>query len=75
MNTASKRTDANNGLPTVIVAKTRDEAEVQIKLGKSFKAPSNVSPFNRNMLDFYISKYNYKKSKYGRGIDLYEPIL
>lgn len=79
MSEVSKTTETpaigNLLLPAVIFVKTRDEAEEQMKLGNSFKATCYVTPFNRKMLDFYMSKYNYTKSKIERGIDLYEPVL
>jgi len=66
-------TIGNTVLPAVFV-KTRYDAEEQMKLGNTFKATSYVTPYNREMLDFYMSKYNYKKSKLERGVDLYEPV-
>ena len=64
-------------LPAVILVKTRDEAQEQMKLGNSFKATTwrSVTNFNKRILRFYLSKYNYKKSKSDRGLDLYEPVL
>ncbi len=55
------------------LVKTRYEAEEQMKNGQTFETTSSVSTYNRNMLDFYMSKYNFQRSKIRRGIDLYKP--
>lgn len=57
-----------------IFVKTRQEAEIQMKIGNTFTATTwrNISSYNKKILKFYMSKYNYKMSKLERGIDLYE---
>ena len=74
MNTESnnKSTEAKHVLPAVFV-KTRYEAEEAMKQGNNFKSTCYVTPYNRNMLDSYMLKYNYKKTKVEKGIDLYQP--
>jgi len=56
-----------------MIAKTRDEAHEKMKLGEAFEAPSNLSKFNKSMLDFWAVKYNYKKEKSRRGYHIYSP--
>ncbi|WP_143960257.1 hypothetical protein [Litoribacter populi] len=68
------KSEESKSSQAITFVRTRDEAEAQMKLGKSFEATSNVTPFNRKMLQFYMGKYNYKKTKIRRGIDYYEPI-
>ena len=58
-----------------VIVKTRYEAEEKMKLGESFNAPSNLTPYNRAMLDFYAETHKYKRTKLKRGIDLYEPFI
>lgn len=51
----------NVELSTVFLAKTRYEAPDKMKLGKAFEALSQLSKYNKNLIDFWMDKYNYKK--------------
>lgn len=58
---------------TVFIAKTRGEAHEKMKLGEDLEAPSQLSKYNKNMIDFWSEKYNYKKEKSRHGYHIYKP--
>jgi len=60
---------------TVAVAKTRYDARDKMRLGEDFEAPRNLSKFNRDMIDFWMKEYEYKKEKSRHGFDLYRIVL
>jgi len=65
--------DGYTMLPTVFIAKTRDEAHDKMKLGEDFEAPSQLSEYNKSMIDFWSEKYNYIKQKSRHGYSIYNP--
>lgn len=69
----SKSNELYTLLPTVFIAKTRDDAHEKMKLGEDFEAPSQLSKYNRSMIDFWADKYNYKKEKSRHGYHIYKP--
>ena len=57
----------------VFIAKTRHEAHDKMKLGEDFEAPSQLSKYNKGMIDFWADKYNYVKEKSRHGYNIYKP--
>jgi hypothetical protein len=60
-------------LPTVFIAKTRCEAYEKMKLGEDFEAPSQLSKYNKSLINFWANKYNYIKEKSRHGYNIYKP--
>lgn len=60
-------------LPTIFIAKTRYDVEDKMKLNEVFEARSNLSPFNRKIINSWMKKYRYEKIKSRYAFDLYMP--
>ena len=65
--------DGKPKLSAVFVAETRYEARDKMASGEIFEAPSNISNYNRNLINAWVELYNYEKSKSRRGYDIYKP--
>ena len=58
----------------VFVAKTRYDARDKMELGENFEAQISMSEYNRSMIDFWMEKYGYERSKSRKGYDFYRPV-
>jgi len=70
---AESKPELHTVLPTVFIAKTRDDAHEKMKLGEDFEARSQLSKYNKSMIDFWSEKYNYIKQKARHGYCIYKP--
>ena len=66
----SKKTESK---PELYIAKTRDDAHEKMKLGEDFEAPSQLSKYNKSMIEYWADKYNYKSEKSRHGYHIYKP--
>jgi hypothetical protein len=72
-NQTESKTELHTVLPAVFIVKTRYEAHDKMKLGEEFKALSQLSKYNKSMIDFWADKYNYIKEKSTSGYHIYKP--